>query len=140
MRGRRRFITTLLAGVLGQPRAPSLEPRNLTPDPWPLFDGYNRRHFRRSHMMNRLLPVTVAVGALLLATPALAAPNCEALTGLKLTDTTITEARSNTTGAFTPPGARSRPLDKLPAFCAVKGVLKPTPTSAIQFEVWSPET
>src|SRR5262245_61051707 len=93
-------------------------------------------------MMMRLLPVTVAVGVatLILSTPAIAAPNCEALTGLKLTDTAITEARPNTTGAFTPPGARSRPLDKLPAFCAVKGVLKPTPTSAIQFEVWLPES
>jgi Tannase and feruloyl esterase len=93
-------------------------------------------------MMKRLLPVTVAVGAaaLMLSTPAIAAPNCEALTGLKLTDTTITEARPNTTGAFTPAGARSRPLDKLPPFCAVKGVLKPTPTSAIQFEVWLPES
>src|SRR5262249_9657817 len=92
-------------------------------------------------MMKRLLPVTVAVGAvaLILSTPTIAAPNCEALTGLKLTDTTITEARPNTTGTVTPPGARSRPLDKLPAFCAVKGVLKPTPTSAIQFEVWLPE-
>ena len=46
----------------------------------------------------------------------------------------------NSTGAFTPPGARSRPLEKLPSFCAVKGVLKPTPTSAIQFEVWLPES
>lgn len=91
--------------------------------------------------MNRLLPVTVVAGlALTLASSATAAPNCDALAGLKLADTSITEARANTTGAFTPPGARTRPLEKLPAFCAVKGVLKPTPTSNIQFEVWLPES
>src|SRR5262245_57216025 len=91
--------------------------------------------------MNRLLPVTVAVGlGLMLATRATGAPNCDSLAGLNLADTSITEARVNTTGAFTPPGARSRPIDKLPAFCAVKGVIKPTPTSSIQFEVWLPES
>jgi feruloyl esterase len=91
--------------------------------------------------MNRLLPLTFAVGlGMVVAMPATAAPNCDVLASIKLADTSITEARVNATGAFTPPGARSRPIEKLPAFCAVKGVLKPTPTSAIQFEVWLPET
>src|SRR6185503_9039166 len=92
-------------------------------------------------MMKRLLPLTFAAGLVItVAAPATAAPNCDALNGLKLPDTSITEARVNSRGAFTPPGARSRPIEKLPAFCAVKGVLKPTPTSAIQFEVWLPES
>ena len=91
--------------------------------------------------MTRLLPVTFVAGlAVGFAAPSSAAPNCSALSGLKLADTSITEARSNATGAFTPPGGRSRPLDKLPAFCAVKGVLKPTSTSAVQFEIWLPES
>ena len=91
--------------------------------------------------MKRLLPLTFAAGLTVTVTaPATAAPNCDALNGLKLADTSITEARVNSSGAFTPPGARSRPLEKLPTFCAVKGILKPTPTSAIQFEVWLPES
>ena len=77
--------------------------------------------------MKRLLPVTFATGlAITVAAPATAAPNCDSLNGLKLADTSLTEARVNSSGAFTPPGARSRPLEKLPSFCAVKGILKPT--------------
>ena len=50
--------------------------------------------------MKRLLPITFATGlAITLAAPATAAPNCEALNGLKLADTSITEARVNSSGA-----------------------------------------
>jgi len=91
--------------------------------------------------MMRLLPVTFVAGLIMSVAPlASAAPNCDALTTIKLADTAITEARVNATGSFSPPGARSRALEKLPPFCAVKGVIKPTPTSAIQFEVWLPES
>jgi feruloyl esterase len=90
--------------------------------------------------MNRLLSVTLAAGlTVALAPRASAASLCDALAGLKLTDTTIADARPNTSGTFTPPGERSRPIAKLPPYCAVKGTIKPTPTSAIQFEVWLPE-
>src|SRR3954469_23024172 len=76
----------------------------------------------------------------LAAAPAAAAPNCEAVASLKLADTTITSVGVNASGTFTPPGARARALENLPPFCAVTGTLKPTTHSAIQFEVWLPET
>ena len=69
-----------------------------------------------------------------------AAASCESLASVPLgTDGSITSAASITAGQFTPPGARGgRALDNLPAFCRVQGVLKPSPTSAIRFEVWLP--
>jgi feruloyl esterase len=77
------------------------------------------------------LPVT--------ARPAVAA-TCESLAQLQIgTDATITAATLMAGGVFTPPGARGpRPLENLPAFCDVQGVLKPSPTSAIHFDVWLP--
>ena len=72
--------------------------------------------------------------------PAFAA-DCEALSGLKIADTAITSARSVASGAFTPANARGRGANAfadLPAFCLVHGVIKPAPSSAINFEVWLP--
>jgi feruloyl esterase len=73
--------------------------------------------------------------------PAFAA-DCEALSGLKVADTTITAAKSVIAGAFTQPEGRggrgANPYASLPAFCEVHGVIKPTPVSAINFEVWMP--
>lgn len=90
--------------------------------------------------MKRLIPCIVTAGATLaLAAPAIAAPDCGAMAKLALKDTTISEVHVNAGGSFTPPGERARPLDKLPAFCSVKGVIKPTAKSAIQFEMWLPE-
>jgi Tannase and feruloyl esterase len=92
-------------------------------------------------MMHRSLSLTFVAGfALVVSSPAAASPNCDALAALRLSDTSISEARSVTSGSFTPPEARARALDKLPAFCQVRGVLKPTPRSTIQFEVWLPES
>ena len=85
--------------------------------------------------------LTVCAVCAVAASPAAAAPaNCEALQSLKLADTATLEVHSVSSGQFTPPGARARAIDSLPAFCAVRGVLKPTPQSSIQFEVWLPET
>jgi hypothetical protein len=53
--------------------------------------------------------------------------NCEALSGLKLADTTISVAKSVATEKG------------VPAHCLVHGLIKPAPVSAIQFEVWLPE-
>ena len=64
------------------------------------------------------------------------AENCEALSGLKLPNTNITVAQSVPAGDFTPP--YGNPVDKLPAFCRVAGVIKPSSDSNIQFEVWMP--
>jgi Tannase and feruloyl esterase len=69
------------------------------------------------------------------ATPARAA-DCVALLNAKLPDTTLTVARSAPAGKFVPP--YGRPLDKLPAFCRVAGVIRPTSDSYIRFEVWLP--
>ena len=60
---------------------------------------------------------------------------CESLAQLRLPDTSITMAVT-TSGSFTPPGGK--PLEDLPAFCRVGGVIRPTSDSHIQFEVWMP--
>ncbi len=85
--------------------------------------------------MKRLVLPFFAAASLLAAAPA-----CETLTGLTLADTTITSAKSVAAGSFTAPGGRAgaRPIENLPAFCQVHGVLKPAATSAIHFEVWLP--
>ena len=69
------------------------------------------------------------------ALPANAA-SCEGLSGANLPNTTITTAQSVPAGAFTPPYGGS--LEKLPAFCRVAGVIKPTSDSYIRFEAWLP--
>ncbi|MBV9761826.1 MAG: tannase/feruloyl esterase family alpha/beta hydrolase [Acidobacteriaceae bacterium] len=61
---------------------------------------------------------------------------CERLSGLALANTTITVAEANPAGGFTPPEGDA--LDKLPAFCRVAGVMRPTSDSYIRFEVWMP--
>ena len=42
----------------------------------------------------------------------------------------------STAGTFTPPGGK--PLQGLPEFCRVGGVIRPTRDSHIEFEVWMP--
>ena len=64
------------------------------------------------------------------------AADCAALQHLTLQDTTITLAESVTSGTLAIPGIA--PLEHLPAFCRVAGVLRPTSDSAIHFEVWLP--
>jgi hypothetical protein len=66
------------------------------------------------------------------------AASCDSLATLSLPGTTISVAQTMRTGAFTPPGGQ--PLNNLPSFCRVAGVLKPTVDSNIQFEVWMPAT
>ena len=78
----------------------------------------------------------------LLTAPLLAA-TCESLTGLKLTNTTITSAQTVAAGAFTLPGGSQpgqAPADYkgLPAFCRAQGVIQPSRDSHIEFEVWLP--
>jgi hypothetical protein len=64
------------------------------------------------------------------------AADCANLLNTRLPDTTLTVARSAPAGKFVPP--YGRPLDKLPAFCRVAGVIRPTSDSYIRFEVWLP--
>jgi len=77
----------------------------------------------------------------LLAAPLMAA-TCESLAALKQADTTITAATSVAAGAFTAPvpqlGQAAFDFKKLPAFCRVKGVLRPSADSHIEFEIWLP--
>jgi feruloyl esterase len=64
------------------------------------------------------------------------AADCESLAKLTLPATTITMAQTVSTGSFAPPVGP--PITKLPEFCRVAGVTKPSSDSNIQFEVWMP--
>jgi feruloyl esterase len=94
----------------------------------------------------------VSLGALLVARQSMAA-DCAALKSLDLPDTKITLAERVPAGTFTPPvnatiapppdpsrenepapPAGPVPIENLPAFCRVAGIVAP----AIEFEVWMP--
>jgi tannase/feruloyl esterase len=62
--------------------------------------------------------------------------NCERLARLTLPAAEINIAQAVPAGSFTPPG--SAPIEDLPPFCRVAGVIRPTADSNIQFEVWMP--
>ncbi len=73
--------------------------------------------------------------------PPVAGATCESLATLSLPDTTITLAKPEPAGKFTPPrpgNLPGRPLDNLPAFCRVAVEVKPTKDSDIKFELWMP--
>ena len=79
---------------------------------------------------------------LLIVLAMIAAPiearTCEDMARLALADTTVTTAQTVPAGTFTPP--EGKPIEKLPAFCRVAGVIKPTGDSQIEFEVWMPSS
>ena len=63
------------------------------------------------------------------------AADCGRIQSLKLKDTRIVGTEVHDAGTFTPPqGSPAAPLEGLPSFCRVRGVIAP----AIQFEVWLP--
>lgn len=62
--------------------------------------------------------------------------SCERLATAVVASAEITVAQSVPAGIFTPPYGGS--IDKLPNFCRIAGVLKPTTDSFIRFEVWLP--
>ena len=64
------------------------------------------------------------------------AADCAALLQTRLPDTTLTIAQSTPGGKFIPPYGRA--IDRVPAFCRVAGVIRPTNDSYIRFEVWLP--
>ncbi|MDX2034193.1 MAG: tannase/feruloyl esterase family alpha/beta hydrolase [Blastocatellia bacterium] len=85
---------------------------------------------------NGIISILLVAAGLMCSAPAKAA-SCESLRELKLPDTTITLAEALAAGGFTkPPGGAA--FAKLPAFCRVTGVIKPTSDSEIKFEVWMP--
>lgn len=75
-----------------------------------------------------------------------AAASCGALSGLAITNGTVTAALDVAAGAFEPPAGRGRvggagatsPFARLGAFCRVAVTLKPAPKSDIKAEVWLP--
>ena len=81
--------------------------------------------------------MAVFAGVAIASTPAMATP-CTNLLSLQLHHTTITSAADNTTGVFVPPGAA--PITGLPPFCRVTATLTPSSDSAINIEVWLPES
>src|SRR5512138_1657863 len=92
--------------------------------------------------MRNVSMVLAAIAGLMMSRD-VAAQSCEALSSLKLPDTTITMAQPVAAGAFTPPaGGRGggAQFSDLPAFCRVAATLKPSPDSDIKVEYWLPAT
>ena len=74
-----------------------------------------------------------------------AGQSCEQLAQLALPDTTVTSAQLIAAGAFVPPATTAPWLagdssiyKRLPAFCRVTAVAKPSSDSDIRIEVWMP--
>jgi len=96
-----------------------------------------------THMTKRLLVCAALAAAPMFITAPMFGASCESLASLKLSDATITAALIVPAGAFTPPGdtpnaAALAVFKKLPSFCRVQGVIRPTTDSQIDFEVWMP--
>ncbi len=81
-----------------------------------------------------LLPLCVTA---IYATQALAQGTCEKLKDLQLRGTTVTAAEDVPSGSFKLPPGLTPSID-VPAFCRVRGEIKPTTDSLIKFEVWLP--
>ena len=77
-----------------------------------------------------------------LSTTTASAATCESLASATLPHTTITSATIIAAGEFTHPGvpASAAVFKKLPAFCRVQGVIRPSSDSHIEFEVWLPSS
>ena len=95
--------------------------------------------------MKSVVPAVLFIAGLFVS-PAYAAPqSCEQLARLALPHASITSAQTIAAGAFTPP-ANATPwlvgdpafYKRLPAFCRVSAVSKPSPDSEIKIEVWMP--
>jgi hypothetical protein len=73
------------------------------------------------------------------------AKSCNQLVDLKLPHTTVSSAQNVSVGGFTLPPDSSPPssdfftaFNKLRAFCRVRGIIRPSSDSHIEFEVWLP--
>jgi feruloyl esterase len=90
----------------------------------------------------RQLLVILVVG-LILPAAADAQKSCQALSSLKLEETTITSAQLVAEGTFTPPaGQQGFPgadnYRQVPEFCRVRADVRPSKDSDIKIEVWMP--
>lgn len=91
----------------------------------------------KGFVVGRILLTTLcAIGPLALSATQARSTTCEGLSNLNLTAVVITSSQSMPAGRFTPPGS-SNALET-PEFCRVVALAKPTPDSAIHFEVWIP--
>ncbi len=93
--------------------------------------------------MNRLPGIALAVcllSAALVPARAAAQQSCRSLAALKLAKVTITSAEFVPAGKFMPPphSLGGHGPVRLPAFCRVAAVIKPTSDSDIKFELWMP--
>jgi hypothetical protein len=88
--------------------------------------------------MTNLTRHVAVVSLLALASAALqAAPaSCDSLAKLNLPNLTVKTAEAVPAGSFTPPGSGA--IGNMPAFCRVAGMIKPSPDSDIELEVWMP--
>jgi len=87
--------------------------------------------------MTRLRNAVVLLGLVMAGSMELYAADCAAMKELRLEGTTITMAEAVTSGRVDLPGMG--PVEGLPGFCRVTGLLRPTGDSKIHFEVWMPE-
>lgn len=93
-----------------------------------------RSSFARALCIGSLLVLMVAE----IAASAQTKPACENLKDLQFPDASILSAESVAAGPFAlPPGMPAKSVD-VPAFCRVRGEIKPSPDSHILFEVWMP--
>jgi feruloyl esterase len=86
-------------------------------------------------MAQRWLGIVCLLGT---ACTVLRGADCGALKKLALENTTILVAEAVTSGTLTV-SEETPPVQGLPAFCRVTGIMRPTSDSAIRFEVWMPE-
>lgn len=84
----------------------------------------------------RLTLSIATLSLLLVSCSQVRAGSCESLGSAALPNTTVTTAESVPAGSFMPP--YGSPLQNLPAFCRITGIIKPSTDSYIRFEVWLP--
>ena len=87
------------------------------------------------------LGLFAAIAAMIYPSASAQGRSCESLSELKLADVTIQSAKSTPAGKFAVPSdGPDRPAESFetPAFCRVRGVIKPTADSDIRFEMWMP--
>lgn len=86
--------------------------------------------------MRGLVAVALECSLLMVALGRAQAANCDSLAGVSLPKTSVSVAKEVSPGSFQPP--YGNPVNNLPAFCRVAGVIQPTADSYIRFEAWLP--
>ena len=102
--------------------------------------GFMRRH-ARTLLIALVVTIVIACGGAAVGvdvqSTAATSRTCASLASLAAPNTTITVAQPVGASACTPPTAFPDAA-KLPAFCRVGGVVRPSTDSEIKFEVWLP--